>query len=161
VSLEWNSPDKAPCALMVMHHSARKESWRTAFAAQACEGPGCPEVLLLDATDAAKRTDHAAGKRIPDFLSFARENGFSDKGAVIVTDDPKTFFILRAQLRDTVGTLKTKVWAAESEEVLLSAHPVAEDWKAAQRSNSNFSVSIVDRDASQLALAFQRLTASA
>lgn len=161
VNLEWDSPNKAPGALMVMHHAAKKESWRAAFADPALKGLGRPEVLLLDATDAARRTNYAAVNRIPDFLSFARENGFSETGAVIVTDDPKTFFILRAQLRDAVRMLKTKVWAAESEEVLLSAHPVADDWQPAQRSNSNFSVSIVDRDASQLALAFQRLTASA
>lgn len=161
VSLEWNSPDKAPGALMVMHHTARKESWRTALADQALKGQGRPEVLLLDATDAARRTNYAAVNRIPDFLSFARENGFSDTGAVIVTDDPKTFFILRAQLHDAVDTFKTKVWAAESEDVMLSAHPVTTEWQPAQRSNSNFSVSIVDRDASQLALAFQRLTGSA
>lgn len=161
VSLEWDSPDKAPCALMVMHHTARKESWRVALTDQAMKGQGRPEVLLLDATDAARRTNYAAVNRIPDFLSFARENGFSDAGGVIVTDDAKTFFILRAQLRDAVGTLTTRVWAAESEEVFLSAHPVAADWQPAQRSNSNFNVSIVDRDASQLALTFQRLTASA
>jgi hypothetical protein len=161
VSLEWGIPDKAPGALMVMHHTAKKESWRQALVAQALKGQGRPEVLLLDATDAAMRTNYTAVKRILDILSFARENGFSDTGAVIVTDDPKTFFVLRAQLRDAVGTLKTKVWAAESEEVLLSTHPVAADWQPALRSNSNFSVNIVDRDASQLALAFQRLTSSA
>ncbi|MCP5260355.1 MAG: hypothetical protein H6929_03305 [Rhodoferax sp.] len=161
VNLEWDSPNKAPCALMVMHHTARKESWRAALADQALKGLGRPEVLLLDATDAAMKTNYAAVNRIPDFLSFARENGFSDTGRVIVTDDPKTFFILRAQLRDAGGMFNTKVWAAESEEALFSAHPVADDWQPAQRSNSNFSVSIVDRDASQLALAFQRLTASA
>lgn len=161
VNLEWDSPNKAPGALMVMHHTARKESWRAALADPALKGLGRPEVLLLDATDAAMRTNYAAVKRIPDFLSFARENGFSDTAAVIMTDDPKTFFILRAQLRDAAGTFKTKVWAAESEDAVLSAHPVAADWQPAQRSNSNFSVSIVDRDASQLALAFQRLTASA
>lgn len=161
VSLEWDIPDKAPGALMVMHHTARKDSWRTALMAHALKGQGRPEVLLLDATDAARRTNYAAFKRIPDFLSFARGNGFSDTGALIVTDDPKTFFILRVQLRNVAGTFKTKVWAAESEEVLLSAHPVAADWRPAQRSNSNFSVSIVDRDASQLALAFQRLISAA
>ena len=161
VNLEWGNPDKAPGSLMVMHHTLKKESWRTALAAQALKGQGCPEVLLLDATDAARRTNYGSVNRIPEFLRFARENGFSDKGAVIVTDDPKTFFVLRSQLRDAVGALKTKVLAAESEEVVLSASPFAADWQPAQRSNSNFRVGIVDRDASQLALTFQRLTASA
>lgn len=161
VGLEWGIPDKAPGALMVMHHTTRRESWRIGLAAQALKGLGRPEILLLDATDAASRANYAAVKRIPDFLSFARENGFSDAGAVIVTDDPKTFFLLRSQLRGSVSTLLTKVWAAEAEEALLSAHPVVADWQPAQRSNSNFSVSIVDRDASQLALTFQRLTSAA
>lgn len=161
VSLEWDAPDKAPGSLMVVHHTAKKEFWRTALAASALRAQGRPEVLLLDATDAATRTNYAAVKRIPDFLSFALKNGFCDSGTVIVTDDPKSFFILRAQLRESKISFSTKVWAAEVEEVLLSAHPVAADWYPAQRSNSNFSVGIVDRDASQLALAFQRLTASA
>jgi hypothetical protein len=161
VSLEWGIPDKAPGALMVLHHSAKKDSWRTALAAQALKGSGRPEVLLLDATNAAARTNHAAVERIPDFLAFTKENGFSDLGTVIVTDDPKTFFILRAQLHGSKTAFTTKVWAAEAEEVLLSPHPVATDWQPAQRSNSNFSVSVVDRDASQVALAFQRLTAAA
>jgi hypothetical protein len=161
VSLEWDSPNEAPGALMVIHHTAKKESWRAALADRALSGLGHPEVLLLDATDSARRTNYAAVNRIPDFLSLARANGFSEAGAVIVTDDPKTFFILRAQLGAAVGTIQTKIWSAESEEVLLAAHPVAADWQPTQRSNSNFSVGIVDRDASQLALAFQRLTTSA
>lgn len=161
VNLEWGTPGKAPSALMVVHHTAKKDSWRTALADPAFKGQGRPEVLLLDATDAASRTNYAAVKRIPDFLSFARESGFSDTGAVIVTDDPKTFFTLRVQLRDSKVPFSTKVWAAEADDALFSARPVAEDWQPAQRSNSNFSVSIVDRDASQLALKFQRLTLSA
>lgn len=161
VTLEWDLPDKAPSALMVLHHTAKKESWRTALAAQALKASGRPEILLLDATSAAMRTNYAAVKRIPEFLAFTQENGFADLGTVIVTDDPKTFFILRAELRGTKTAFTTKVWAAEAEEVLLSAQPVATDWHPAQRSNSNFSVNIVDRDASQVALAFQRLTATA
>jgi len=160
VSLEWGIPDKAPGSLMVLHHTVRKELWRTALAAQGLRNPGRPEVLLLDATDAARGTNYAAFKKITDFLAFARGNGFADMGAVIVTDNPKTFFTLRSQLCGSKVALSTKVWAAEAEEGLLSAHPVAADWHPAQRSNSNFSVSIVDRDASQLALKFQRLTAA-
>ncbi|VVE37757.1 hypothetical protein PCO31110_04027 [Pandoraea communis] len=161
VSLEWDAPDKAPGALMVVHHTVKKGAWRAALTTPALKGLGRPEVLLLDATEAAMRTNFAAVKRIPDFLSVARESGFADVGAVIVTDDPKTFFILRAQLGESNVTFSTKAWSAEAEEALLSAHPVAPSWRPAQRSNSNFSVRIVDRDASQLALAFQRLAASA
>jgi hypothetical protein len=165
VSLEWGLPDKAPGALMVVHHTAKKDSWRIALASSALKERGRPEVFLLDATsEAANGTRYAAAKRIPDFLRFARENGFSETGAVVVTDDPKEYFILRAQLQKFVGSLETKVFAAEvadANEVLLAAHPVAVDWQPAQRTNSNFSVSIVDRDASQLALAFQRMTSAA
>lgn len=161
INSEWGAPDKAPGALMAMHHTSRKGAWRNALTSPTLKSLGQPEVLLLDATDAATHTNYSAVKRIPDFLFFARENGFSDAGAVIVTDDPKTFFILRAQLYEAKLTFATKVLAVEAQEVLLSPHPVAPDWQPAQRSNSNFSISIVDRDASQLALAFQRLMASA
>lgn len=161
VSSEWSEPDKAPGALMAMHYMARKGAWRTALTTPALKGQGRPELLLLDATSAANNTSSSAVKRIPDFLLFTRENGFADTGAVIVTDDPKTFFILQARLSKFKLTFSTKEWAVEASDVLLSAHPVAPDWVPAQRSSSNFNVSIVDRDASQLALAFQRLTASA
>lgn len=161
VSTEWGSPEKAPGALMVLHHTAKKDVWRAALTAPVLKGQGRPEILLLDATYGAHQTNYSAVKRIPDFLLFARKSDFADTGAVIVIDDPKTFFVLRAQLFESKLTFSTKVWAAEADDMLLSANPVAPDWKPAQRSNSNFSVSIVDRDASQLALAFQRLTASA
>lgn len=162
VSLEWKKPYKAPSAIMAIHYTAhKKSSWQDALTTSALKDQGKPEVLLLDATESATHTNYAAVKRIPDFLLFARENGFSDTGIVIVADDPKTFFVLRAQLRSSKVSFSTKVWAVEAEEVLLSAHPVAADWQPAQRSNSNFSVSIVDRDASQLALKFQHLASSA
>ncbi len=161
VSLEWAAPDKAPGALLVVHHTAKKEGWRAALTAPSLQGNGRPEALLLDATHSTSQTNYSAVKRLPEFLQHARENGFAEAGAVIVTDDPKTYFILRAQLAEAKLTFSTKVWAAEAEDVLLSASPVAADWKPVVRSNANFSVSIVDRDASQAALAFQRLTASA
>ena len=161
VRLEWDVAAEAPCALMVLHHTAKKESWRTALQASALRGAGRPEVLLLDATDAAIRANYTAVRQVPEFLAFAKANGLSDTGAVVVTDDPKTFFIWRAQFRAAKVAFQTKVWAAEAEDVLLAARPVATDWIPAQRSNSNFSVSIVDRDASQIALAFQRLTSAA
>lgn len=161
VNLEWAAANKAPAALMVLHNTATKDAWRIALAAPELKGKGHPEVLLLDATQAAARTNYTAVKRIPSFLAFARENGFRETGSVIVTDDPRSFFILRKQLHDLNLTFLTRVWAAEADDGLLSRTPVPGDWRPAQRSNSNFSVSIIDRDASQIALDFQRLTASA
>ena len=160
VRLEWNVPDKAPGALMVLHHSVKKEAWRAALADRALLGSGRPEVLLLDATVSAERTNFSAVKRIPDFLKFARDNGYSDVGVVVVTDDPQRYFALQAALNQHRIAFKATALAAEGEEVILARHPLALHWQPAQRSNSNFSVSIVDRDASQLALAFQRLVTS-
>ncbi|MFP3670498.1 hypothetical protein SB717_36025, partial [Priestia sp. SIMBA_032] len=89
------------------------------------------------ATQAATRTNYSAVKRIPDFLHFARANGFADTGAVIVTDDPKTFFVLRAHFSESKLTVATKVWAAEADDALMSALPVPPNWQPTQRSNSN------------------------
>lgn len=159
VKLEWAEPDKAPGALMAIHNTATKEAWRVALSAPALRGAGRPEVLLLNATQAAARTNYSSVRRIPAFLRYARENGFTDTGAVIITDDPKSFFILRKQLYDLHLEFSTREWAGESDGGLLSQNPLPSNWRPAQRSNSHFGVSIVDRDASELALEFQRLSA--
>jgi len=161
ISSEWALPEKAPGALMVIHHTTGKDGWRLALSAPVLKGLGRPELLLLDATQAAARSNYDAVRRIPDFLGFAREHGFDDIGAVIVTDDPKTFFALRASFGQSNLILTNHVWPAEGEDALLTAPPaLPTDWRPALRSNSNFSVSIVDREASQVALAFQRLAES-
>lgn len=154
---EWGNASKAPGALMVLHNSARKEVWREALRSRAIKDSGKPEALLLDATTSAMHTNYAAVKRIPDFLEYARDNGLAEVGAVVVTDDPKTYSVLRAQLNSLRISFKTFEYAAEAQNVLLSPEPVTDHWKPEVRSNSNFYVDIVDRDASHLALAFQRL----
>lgn len=161
VSSEWSDPGKAPGALMVLHHSAKKEGWRAALAAPSLKGQGRPEALLLDASHAASLTNYSAVRRIPEFLALARESGLATCGAVVVTDDPKAFFALRAQLHEARVPFTTRVCAAEAEEPILSAAVLPRDWKPALRTNSNFSVSIVDRDASQVALSFQKLAGEA
>lgn len=157
VNAEWGDPNKAPGALMVLHHSARKDAWKEALSAPALRGESQPELLLLDATSGADRTSYSAVRRIPDFLRYALDNGYQDVGSVVITDDPKTFFVLRARLNKLKLNPRTRVWAAEGDETVLSTNAVPEDWKPKQRSNANFSVDIVDRDASQVAMAFQRL----
>lgn len=161
VGAEWGSPELAPSALMVMHHSTRREAWIKGFCDEALRGAGRPTLLLLDATQAALSTNYAAVKNIPPFIKAARENGLGESGAVVVTDDPKTYFALRARLLELKIEHSTRVWAAEGDSVLLASKPVADTWKPPQRSNSNFTVHIVDHEASQVALLFQRLLSAA
>ncbi|AVA37409.1 hypothetical protein RN01_14855 [Cupriavidus sp. SHE] len=157
VNEEWQDPGKAPCALMVLHNSTHKVAWKKALTSPALRGEGLPELLLFDATTAAARSNFNAVRRIPEQVRIAEEAGFSSQGFLIVTDDPATYFSLKGQLTEAKRALSMQVWATEPEDVLLSAEPHARDFKLAQRSNANFSVGIVDRDATQIALAFQRL----
>ena len=161
VKAEWGVASKAPCALMVLHHSTKKDTWKQALKASGLRADARPDALLLDATAAAAQSNFNAVKRIPDFLRVTREQGLNDVGVVVVTDDPKTFFILRAQLHEFKLDFTCQVWTAEHQHGLLSPEPRSDDWKPDMRSNSNFSVGIVDRDASQVALAFQKLAQSA
>ncbi|AMQ43031.1 hypothetical protein AMS64_11950 [Aeromonas veronii] len=157
ISSEWSVPNKAPGALMAIHHAAKKRDWKDVLKSAALKSPSQPEILLFDATDAVTKKNYSAVKRIPEYLCLAHENGLSGCGKVIITDDPKTFFIFRSQLSEFKLKFDTKVLAVEADNNLFSTKPIAPNWMPALRSNSNFSVSIVDRDASQLALMFQKL----
>ncbi|MCU7926834.1 MAG: hypothetical protein KZQ97_10375 [Candidatus Thiodiazotropha sp. (ex Dulcina madagascariensis)] len=161
INNEWGDPLNAPGALMVLHRSAKKNDWTKALNNQVLGVDGQPEVFLLDATSAAVQGNHSSVMRIPDFLNVAIKNGYGNTGAVVVADDPKTFFLLRAQLNKLKLNHKTKVWAAEADESILSTQTLPAGWKPKQKSNANFQVGIVDRDASQVALSFQRLAQEA
>jgi len=157
VNAEWGDLKVSPGALLVVHGTSRKDQWKTALLACGTSGRGTPEVLLFDATSAAARSNYHAVKRIPDFLRTAYDQGLPGPGAVIVTDDPKTFFVLRAKLAEERFSFSQRVYAAEAEEVLLATNPLPADWKPALKSNSNFSVGIVDLQASSVAATFLRL----
>lgn len=157
VTSELGTALKAPNALMIIHRSARKEVWKAALSSAPLNAQASPDVFLLDATSVSEDRDYNAVRKIPEFLRYARNNGFSNQGALIVTDDPKTYFILRARLEELKLAVRTHVWAAEAEQSVLCTSAVAADWKPAQKSNANFNATIVDRDASSVAMTFQRL----
>lgn len=157
VHSEWGDSVKAPGALMVIHNSAKKSIWKEALSNKAVNGFGKPELLLLDATGSAERTNFNAVQKIPDFLKYAIDHGYEKTGAVIVTDDPKTYFAMCAKLKTLKIVANCHVWAAEGDQSMLSRSPFRDGWLPAIPSNSKFNVSIVDRDASQIALTFQRL----
>lgn len=157
VTSELATAVKAPGALMVIHRSARKDVWKLALSSPQLKAPASPDVFLLDATSATEDRDYNAVRKIPEFLRYARDNGFAKQGALIVTDDPKTYFIVRARLEELNLSPRTQVWAAEAEQSILSTAAVASGWHPEQKSNANFTATIVDRDASSVAMTFQRL----
>ncbi len=157
VNAEWDDFRRAPHALLVMHGSSSKQHWNKALQALVEASAPQPELLLLNATSAAQRSNYNAVRRIPEFLDHVRNRFYRSVGAAIVTDDPKTFFVLRARLAEMHVQFEAKVYAGEGTDVLVSSNAMPSDWKPELRSNSNFLVSIVDRDAASIAATFQRL----
>jgi len=159
VSQEWQAAERAPSALLVLHHTTKKDSWKAALKSPVLGTATLPEVLLLDASSSAQRTHYNAVYRIPAFLRFADETQLKDVGRVVVTDDPKTFFVLRAQLAEGGRAVTTHVLAAEAapQDALFCAAPAPTNWVPALRTLSNFSVGIVDEAAAQAAHKFQKL----
>jgi hypothetical protein len=161
INSNWSNPANAPGALMVVHGNTKRAGWKVAFNALCAPGVIRPSVMLFDATWVSQRSNPVASSRIVEFFKSARESGLESAGAVIVTDDPKTYFILRARLRDMGVRFSAETYAAEAEQVLLSPHPLPIGWAPEQRSNANFVVGIVDRDAASVAVAFNRLAHAA
>lgn len=153
----WTDVGDAPGALFVMHNETTKRTWKSAFAVEEFMGEGRPECLLLDATMAAARSNFSAVHRIPEFIRLSRESALAECGTVVVTDDPRTFLILRSKLADMHIDCRHHVRAAEGADTLFSPDPRSDDWQPALRSNANCKIGIVDRDAAGVAVKFQRL----
>lgn len=157
VNAEWDDLRKAPNALLVMHGTSNKPLWNKSLQGLVDASAPKPELLLLNATTAAQRSNYNAVRRIPEFVDHVRKRFYPNVGSTLITDDPKTFFVLRARLAEMQINFEAKTYAADATDVLVSPTPMSTDWKPELRSNSNFAISIVDRDAASVAATFQRL----
>jgi hypothetical protein len=154
---EWADALNAPGALMVLHNTTTKRAWKEAFLAKPLLGIGALDLLLLDATATAARTNQHAVRRIPDLVRTYLEGRPPKPGAVIVTDDPRSFFGIRSRLHDLHIGIQEHVWAGEAEDSILSATPVANDWTPVPRDNARCKVAIVDKEAGEIAARFFQL----
>lgn len=157
ITPEWGVASSAPGALMVIHNAATKGGWKRAFSAATLQGQGQPDLLWLDATASASRTNTHAVRRIPDLLKAYLEGQRTGAGAVIVTDDPRTYFAMRARLGELRIGMTEHVWAGEADEALLSIDPMADGWIPATRDNARCRIGIVDREAGEIAARFYQL----
>ena len=157
VAPEWGNAASAPGALMVIHNANTKRGWKQAFTAKSLQREGRPDLLLLDATMAAARTNAHAVRRIPEVLKCFLEAQSSAAGALIITDDPRAFFGLRAGFSNLRIGIKEHVWAGEAGDALLSPDPVVDDWAPATRDNARCRIAIVDKEAGEIAARFHQL----
>ncbi len=160
IGTEWVDLSTAPGALLIVHNGARKDHWKAALR-RCAKDAAMPELFLYDATSAADQSNFRAVRRIPDFLVAARDNGCTDTGSLVVTDDPRTFVVLRARLSELHIPFSAHVFPAEADQTLFSKTPFPLSWTPPQKSNALLSVSVVDRDASSVALSFCRLAPDA
>jgi len=155
ISTVLGQPASAPDAILGIAHGAKKEQWAGALSSAVLVRGGAPELLLLDATDDMQKTAFRTPQRIPDFLALALERLPGKPGAVVFTDDPATFFLLKKQLRDDLGSqLESHVFPAEVDVASLSCVPRPDSWVPVTRSLKHFQVEILDREASSVALRF-------
>ncbi|MBI5921932.1 MAG: hypothetical protein HY847_09780 [Betaproteobacteria bacterium] len=158
---EWGVLSKAPGAMLVLRPGSRKEHWGAALKDRGLRGDCKPDVFLLDATTTGDAQRQKAVIRIPEFLKFTHELGLNKIGSVVITDDPKTYFLTAARLNSAGISADRRVFPAEAEDALFSATPKPADWVPELKSNHHFNVGIVDKDASTVAMAFHRLAQAA
>jgi len=157
VNSEWGFPDKAPGALMVVHNKTDESAWKTALSKKFFEKYNNPNLILFDATSSAQFKGYQPIKRIPQVLRHLSKDGTSATGSVIVTDDPATFFILKGRFHSEKIHYKQMIWPAECESIFLSENPSRSGFIPEERRDIPFKVSIVDRDASEIALKFLKV----
>ena len=155
---DWRDCTVASGALLVMPRGLKRKEWKGALTPLAKRAGAAPDVLVIDATCRAQNADEAAVRRIPDFL-IATSEKLGQTGALIITDDPATYFSLRYQLSKQGLQADSLAIAAEAEPgaSFYSKSPKPGTWAPAHRAAVNFSVAILDRDAASLSLKFGRL----
>lgn len=159
VQTGWGQVQDSPGALLVLHRTTGREQWRSALAScgVGAIGTGGVEVMLIDALNPWAGGRAVAVKRIPEFLAFVRTRCGLKAGALVVTDNPGTFAELRYALTRLKLDVDSGVYASEGPDVDFSAAAFPDGWTASPRSVANFSVHVVDREASLQAVEFYKL----
>jgi hypothetical protein len=159
VQTGWGQVQDSPGALLVLHRTTGRQQWRSALAScgVGATGAGGVEVMLIDALNPWAGGRAAAVKHIPAFLVFVRARCHVKVGALVVTDNPGTFAELRYALTRLKLDVDSGVYASEGPDADFSATAFPEGWTALPRAVANFSVHVVDRDASLQAVEFYKL----
>lgn len=156
---EWRDPTQAPGSLLVLPRGIKRKELKQSLARGPAGRAVRPDVLLLDARASSAAADPHGVHRLPEFLKSVYEFSGSSIGALIVTDDPTEYFVLKSRLEQHGLRPDAAIMAGEAEpdEWLASQSAKPESWRPAPRGLINFSVAILDQDAALLARRFGRI----
>lgn len=157
VKAHLGSPATAPDAIFGLPYGSKKKAWLQALGKGFVKNNPF-ELVLLDATDNMQRTSFRAVQQIPEFLAVARERFGELPGTVVLTDNPATAFSLRKRIEEELEIRSVlHVYATEYGSEGLSPAPQPNGFTPEARSLRHYGVTIVDREASGVALNMRNL----
>jgi hypothetical protein len=143
------APHSAPDALFGIPYGSKKEVWKKALGSSAFEKGRKPELILVDASDEMRDVDRRLVKRIPEFITIAREVLRDDVGILVLTDHPAAFFMLKSALSEDLKiTVKSHIIVNEFSGTGLSSVPHPEGYIPVERSLRHYGFEIIDKEAS-------------
>jgi hypothetical protein len=159
IAPEWRDPTTAPGALLILPRGIKRKEIKQALTLKVAGNELRAHVLLVDARARSAAADPQSLRRLPDFLKLVYESNSSTMGALIVTDDPTEYFVLRRRLTDANYPIDSAILAGEGEANEWLAAPIAKSvtWRPDDRSMINFTVSILDQQAALLARQFGKI----
>ncbi|HXV84265.1 MAG TPA: hypothetical protein VEG60_30820 [Candidatus Binatia bacterium] len=146
------NPQSAPDALFGVSHLANAGQWKAALKSRELSDVDFqPELVLFDLTSEIRRTtERNLIRLVPEVIDEIHEHWNSPPGYLIVTDDPKTYFILRKQLVERIegdqGAVVCDSIVSVREDFGLSAAPFPIDWVPPAVSNKHFHVGVLDQE---------------
>lgn len=150
---ELGRPATAADALFGISHLANAPDRKAAF--RELRGSGAPEAALFDLTNEIARTcDRNLPQLLPTVLSELDEGLATRIGALIVTDDPKTFFTLRKRLRDERRELQEHALLSLDDDYGLARSRLPLEVALPHLSLRNFRAVVLDQETAAVAALF-------
>lgn len=158
---QLGNPELAPDALFAISHLASPRERREAVKSKALRGKDRqPELVLFDLTRAMQlRAERPLVRLSTELIKELSEAWKAPFGFMIVTDDPKAFFIVRKHLTEKPPPrpLQVQTIVTAPRGPGLSSSPLPRDWQPDQVSLKHFRVCILDQEAVEVAARFWSL----
>lgn len=150
-------PAVSPDALFGVSHLATAKQRRAAISSAAVTGEYQPELVLFDLTKSIRwTTERNLIRLVPEVIEAINTSWKKRVGFLLITDDPKTYFVLRSQLADkkqgvaSRNVISDPIVATGSDYGLSNTRRPL-DWSPATVSNKHFVADVLDQEMAEAA----------